>query len=166
MCSKLPHNAVVHNCVLLEKVKTAELGDLSVGEWNAAIQKLVEFGEVEKTGEKRSYAQWIESLVESDYLFHVIFLWLPSPEHAIARVADRVRGGGHHVPDETVRRRYDRGLRNFFDLYQPMATTWRLYDNSRHGLPLLVARGGTSIATRVLNEPTWRRVRRGIQNEA
>ena len=39
------------------------------------------------------------------YRFHLVFLWLPSPELAIQRVADRVRQGGHHVPEEVVCRR-------------------------------------------------------------
>jgi predicted ABC-type ATPase len=43
-------------------------------------------------------------------------------------VAERVRRGGHHVPEEDVRRRFLRGLCNFFDLYQPLAETWILYD--------------------------------------
>ena len=114
----------------------------------------------------RAHARWIEGLIEGGYLFHLIFLWLPSPEHAIARVFDRVRSGGHHVPDEIVRRRYHRGLRNFFDLYRPLATTWRMYYNSSHGLPFPIARGGTSITTRILNESVWRRVKRGSENEA
>lgn len=114
----------------------------------------------------RAYAHWIEGLIRSGYLFHLVFLWLPSPEHAIARVADRVHSGGHHVPDKIVRRRYDRGLRNFLDLYRPLATTWRLYDNSSDALPLLVARGGTVIETRVANKAAWRSIERGIVNEA
>ncbi len=120
----------------------------------------------ETTFAGRAYARWIDGLIRSGYLFHVIFLWLPSPEQAIARVADRVHSGGHHVPDEIVRRRYDRGLRNFLDLYRPMATTWRLHDNSRDALPLLVARGGTETATHVVNKPAWRRLEQGHDHEA
>ena len=71
-----------------------------------------------------------------------LFLWLPSAEFALARVAERVREGGHGVPEETVRRRYDRGLGNFFGLYQNMVSTWRLYDTS-DSQPRMVA-GRTS----------------------
>jgi predicted ABC-type ATPase len=112
----------------------------------------------------RAYVRWIAGLIDRGYLFHVIFLWLPSPEHAIARVADRVRRGGHHVPDEVVRRRYHGGLRNFFRLYRPMAESWRLYDNTRGVVPHLVARGGRAAATRVFDDLTWRRVTRGIED--
>jgi predicted ABC-type ATPase len=45
-------------------------------------------------------------------------------------VAERVRAGGHHVPDDTVRRRYSRSVRNFLELYRPVVTTWQVYDNT------------------------------------
>jgi predicted ABC-type ATPase len=114
----------------------------------------------ETTLSGRTYARWIRGLIETGYHFHVIFLWLPSPEHALARVADRVRRGGHHVPDDVVRRRYHGGLRNFSALYRPLATTWRLYDNGRGAHPRLVARGRSTTELRILDEPTWRRVQR------
>jgi predicted ABC-type ATPase len=60
---------------------------------------------------------------------------------AIDRVADRVRRGGHHVPEETVRRRYHRGIGNFFTLYRAHADEWRVYDNSQPQQPALIAKG-------------------------
>lgn len=38
--------------------------------------------------------------------------------------------GGHDIPEETVRRRFERSLRNFFSLYLPLADTWLVCDNS------------------------------------
>ena len=78
----------------------------------------------------RSLAPWLSSLIQNGYDFHLAYLWLPSADLAVARVADRVRMGGHHVPEETIRRRYRAGRRNFFRLYMPLATIWRMYDNS------------------------------------
>lgn len=114
----------------------------------------------------RTYRHWITDLIESGYLFHVIFLWLPSPEHAIARVADRVRRGGHDVPNEIVRRRYHGGLRNFFRLYQPLATKWRLYDSASGALPRIVAAGGERLPLRVYDPSTWQRVIEGLEDES
>lgn len=71
---------------------------------------------------------------------HIIYVWLRSPELAIERVRDRVRRGGHHVPEVTVRRRYWRGLANFKQVYRPMADSWVLCDNSGER-PLVVAQG-------------------------
>ncbi len=66
------------------------------------------------------------------------------------RVAERVRMGGHPVPDDTVRRRFASGLQNFFRLYRPLAATWRMYDNSRNK-PRLVARGTGNRTVRVVD---------------
>ncbi|HJT31668.1 MAG TPA: zeta toxin family protein [Pirellulales bacterium] len=109
----------------------------------------------ETTLASRTFAPWIEGLCKLGYESALIFLWLPSAEHAIARVADRVRTGGHHVPDETVRRRYIAGLRNFFNLYQPLAVDWRFYDNSGSLEPRLLAAGSGIIETIVADENTW-----------
>ncbi len=84
----------------------------------------------ETTLASRTFATWIDELKKTGYLFHLVFLWLPNPEFALARVAERVRMGGHNVPDEIVRRRYNKGIRNFFRLYKPLADTWFFYDNS------------------------------------
>ena len=77
----------------------------------------------------RSLARWLGQLVSTGYEFHLVFFWQGSPDLAFARVADRVRKGGHDVPEETIRRRYRAGLANFFRLYMPLATNWLFYDN-------------------------------------
>jgi predicted ABC-type ATPase len=107
----------------------------------------------------RSLAPWLERLVRSGYEFHLMFLWLPNAELAVERVADRVRMGGHAVPESTVRRRYRAGLANFFRLYQPLATYWRFYDNTIIGKMRLIAAGQGREVTRLADEITWRRLR-------
>ena len=84
----------------------------------------------ETTLASRTFAGWIEGLKAKHYQFHLVFLWLKDVELAISRVAERVRVGGHSVPEETIRRCYAAGLRNFFNLYCPIADFWQLYDNS------------------------------------
>jgi predicted ABC-type ATPase len=64
------------------------------------------------------------------YRVHCYFLWLPSVEMAIARVAHRVSQGGHNIPEPVIRRRYKLGIRNFFTRYRPLFDSWRLYNNS------------------------------------
>ena len=44
---------------------------------------------------------------------HIVYLWLPTADLAVARVAERVQVGGHDVPADVVRRRFARGRRNF-----------------------------------------------------
>lgn len=58
---------------------------------------------------------------------------------AIERVKRRVALGGHAVPEMDIRRRFDRGLRNFFGLYSQLADRWALFDNSQSEGPQLGA---------------------------
>lgn len=104
----------------------------------------------------RSFAPWLRSLVEIGYQFHLVFLWIPSADMAVARVANRVKMGGHDVPEETIRRRFAAGLRNFHCLYRPISTSWRVYDNSEDRGPRLIALGTGSDAERVADPRAWR----------
>ncbi len=64
------------------------------------------------------------------YHVSLFFLSLPTADMAIARVAERVRQGGHDVPDAIIRRRFVSGRRNFDDRYRDAVDAWALYDNS------------------------------------
>ena len=92
----------------------------------------------ETTLASRSFAPWLRRQQARGYRVHLVFLWLPSAEFAIQRVKERVRLGGHFVPDGIVKRRYEAGLRNFFELYQPLADSWDFYDNTS-AIPELIA---------------------------
>lgn len=114
----------------------------------------------ETTLASRSFASWIRGLKSSGYDFHLFFISLPTPEVAIDRVRSRAQRGGHSVPEETIRRRFDAGLRNFFELYRPLATTWRFHDNEHPPGLKLIARGGAELAEAVLELEMWRRIER------
>ena len=109
----------------------------------------------ETTLSSRSFAPWIRELMNTGYAFYLFYFFLPSPNLAVERVAERVTLGGHHVPEEVVRRRYEAGLRNFFSLYRPMATRWRFFDNSDPHSRRLVANGGAGIRDRVHAVEMW-----------
>jgi predicted ABC-type ATPase len=63
-------------------------------------------------------------------LLHLIFFWLPNANMAVRRVALRVASGGHSIPEDVIRRRFERGLENFFNAYSPIADSWLLMDNT------------------------------------
>lgn len=113
----------------------------------------------ETTMASRSLAPWLAELMQSGYEFHVVFLWLPNADFAVQRVADRVQLGGHSVPEATIRRRYDRGLRNFFQIYQPMATAWRLCDNTDVGALRPIASGKGAAVTTISDTRLWTHIR-------
>jgi len=89
-------------------------------------------------------------------------LFLHSPELALKRVASRVLGGGHHVPDEFVERRYLSGLKNFFNLYTPIAHTWLLYDNSSLN-PKLVASKDIQKSIKIEDTQIWESIQEKIK---
>ena len=91
-------------------------------------------------------------MAEMGYNIHLLYLWLPSAELAVERVANRVRLGGHNIPEETIRRRYEAGLRNFFELYRPIALSWEMLDNSDIGSPRMIAAGYSDGTIEVLSE--------------
>ncbi len=108
----------------------------------------------ETTLASRSFAPWLRDLRASGYAVHLFFLWLSSPDLAVQRVAYRVRSGGHDVPADTIRRRYRAGVRNLFNLYQPIVTTWAVYDCS--GLKSqLIAEGLESAPLKVYDREVW-----------
>ncbi len=110
----------------------------------------------ETTLASRSFAPWLQRLRAGGYRAHLLFLWLPSPEMAVARVASRVEQGGHNVPDEVVVRRYHAGLCNFFRLYMPIVDAWLLFDNSPREGSELIARGRKGAGIVVANGATWK----------
>ena len=112
----------------------------------------------ETTLASRPFVPWLARLKQRGYHVHVLFLWLDSANLAVNRVAGRVRRGGHDVPEQTVRRRYERGMRNFFNLYMSLADSWQMFDNSRAGRPRLIASGHGERAERVANASLWRRI--------
>lgn len=119
----------------------------------------------ETTLASRHFAPWLARLIDDGYSFHLLFLWVPTPEFARARVESRVKEGGHDVPEPVVRRRYARGLHNFFALYQPLTTTWRMYDSSAGPAPRLIAAGRGRMLDSVTDQPTWHRIERGAHGE-
>ncbi len=119
------------------------------------VEKRVSFA-FESTLATRSHVPWIRSACERGYEFHLFFLWLTSPDLAVERVEERVRLGGHDVPDEVVRRRYERGARNFFRFYMGLAKTWVIYDNSGSGARLLIAAGDQKQGMTVHEPILWR----------
>ena len=74
---------------------------------------------------------------EAGYHVKLFFLALPSVEIAIARVTERVRQGGHSVPEQVIRRRFAAGRSNFDILYRGLVDDWALYDNSESELQLI-----------------------------
>ena len=100
----------------------------------------------ETTLASRMLLSRIQAMQRTGYIFHLTFFWLPSAEMAVERVAHRVASGGHSIPEDVIRRRYERGLDNFFNAYSLAADTWVVIDNThRPGRPIAWRRIGTGM---------------------
>ncbi len=85
---------------------------------------------LETTLSSRVYMRLIPEWQVQGYQVILLFLSLPTPEVAVARVRTRVRQGGHDVPEHVIRRRYHAGWRNFQQVYRQMVDLWMIYDQS------------------------------------
>lgn len=85
---------------------------------------------VESTLSGHYLEKFLKSLKGESYQITIVFLFAESPEILIERIAERVKKGGHFVPDEDVKRRFVRGKRNFCSIYTDLADSWSLIYNS------------------------------------
>jgi len=76
---------------------------------------------------------------EVGYRIEVVYLFVDSPEVAVARVGQRVLKGGHDVPEEAIRRRYFRSKANFIRL-RDIVDGWRLYHSANQAVELVAER--------------------------
>lgn len=83
----------------------------------------------ETTLASRSFVSFVRNC-KTTYTVNLIYFWLQTVDLAVERVARRVASGGHSVPEEVIRRRYNRGCKNLISLYLPLCDGWMIYDNS------------------------------------
>ncbi len=93
----------------------------------------------ETTLSGRAYVRRLVKWREHGYRIGMIYLRLPSAHHVVRRVAQRVREGGHDIPEPVARRRFERSWHHFVDLYRPVADEWQVYDTSSLR-PILIAK--------------------------
>ena len=126
-------------------------------QWDMLTVRRASFA-FETTLANRVLLKRIAAMQASGYLVSLVFLWLPGAEVALERVAERVRRGGHDIPEATIRRRYGAGLRNLVTLYLPAVDTWRVYDNSGLSSPALISEGVRGRSVVVYKEEQWNQI--------
>jgi predicted ABC-type ATPase len=85
---------------------------------------------LETTLASRSIAKLLKGAQEKGYYVTLLYFWLNTPDLAVERVKNRVAAGGHNVTEVTIRRRYEAGIHNLFELYMPICDFWMIADNS------------------------------------
>jgi predicted ABC-type ATPase len=132
-------------------------GRIMLARLDELVASRVDFA-FETTLASRSFLPWLEELATHGYRKHLVFLALPWPEMAIERVRERVRSGGHDVPAEVIRRRFHRGLKNFFQLYTSAVDSWYLYDNSQLDNVRLIASRMFGADPSIKDRDIWNRL--------
>ena len=94
----------------------------------------------ETTLAARTFVHFLQECKTKGYIINLIYFWLQSPDLAVARVARRVASGGHSIPEDVIRRRYERGRRNLINLYLPLCDGWMIFDNSVSQIGLIAER--------------------------
>lgn len=131
-----------------------EAGRIMLNRLHELADKRADFA-FETTLASRTFAPWLKRLATTGYKTHLMFLTLPDADTAIARVASRVRLGGHHVPSSDIRRRFESGLKNLFRLYMPVLSSWQIFDNANADIPVKIAEGGLEIPLNVIYEKQY-----------
>ena len=85
---------------------------------------------LESTLSGKTHVALLKAAREQGYRILLHYVMIGSADQAIERVRLRVRTGGHHVPEEDVRRRYERSLQHLFEDYLPLADAWGVWDNA------------------------------------
>ena len=103
-------------------------GRLMLAEIDDCVRKGESFA-FETTLAGLAYLGRIQHWRATGYHVSLFFLRLPDADAAIARVAERVLQGGHHIPEDVIRRRFAAGLRNLESAYKDAVDTWVEFDN-------------------------------------
>lgn len=120
------------------------------------IKSLIDKGQdfaFETTLSTKSYKLLVEDAKKSNYSVTLIFFYLSSQELAVKRVETRVKEGGHNIPEKVIRRRYENGLKNFFNIFRPIVDEWMFIENS--GEPYKLIAQKTQSNEKVYIDKIW-----------
>ena len=108
----------------------------------------------ETTLTTKSYVKIIKEAKAKRYKVVLFYFWLNSVELALARIKDRVKKGGHNIPNDVVIRRYERSLDNLVNLFFPICNEWYIYNNSLQKLTL-ISEGKSESVKQIYNIGEW-----------
>ncbi len=113
----------------------------------------------ETTLAARSFLPFLQHCKGQKYTITLLYFWLCSPDLAVERVARRVASGGHSIPEDVIRRRYERGRRNLIDLYLGLCDEWFIFDNSEP-VYQLIAEGLVNQLPTIYDQEIWDQINR------
>lgn len=130
-------------------------GKLMLKEIESFAHRNVDFG-FETTLSGLAHLNLIRRLKRRGYRTNIFYLWVPTADAALSRVRERVSRGGHDIAEPVVRRRFDRSIRNFLNLYRKVADMWILFDNSGENPAVMARENGEAL--RIVDEVAYNRL--------
>jgi predicted ABC-type ATPase len=119
------------------EIAAVDAGRLMLQRLNKTIHTQQSFS-FETTGAGLIHIRTLQKCRKAGYYIRILYLYLSSVEIAIERVANRVLQGGHNVPINDIKRRYNKGLKRLLIDYTPLANEVKIVDNS-YGLMRTIA---------------------------
>ncbi len=119
-----------------------QAGRLMLERINKLISKGQDFA-FETTLATRSYRNFVLKAKENGYHITLLFFWLRTSDLAVKRVETRVKEGGHNIPEDVIRRRYENGLKNFFGIFESIVDEWMFIDNSGEPYEIIARKNST-----------------------
>ncbi len=111
------------------ELKAIQAGKLLLEQVEEYSDQKIDFA-FESTLAGTNYVARIKQMKTAGYAVHLFFLWIPDVKLSIERVKNRVLLGGHDIPEDVIKRRFHKGLANFFNVYSKVTDEWVLFDNS------------------------------------
>lgn len=96
---------------------------------------------VETTLSSLDYVRKIRVWKALGYRVALHFIRVPSADFAVQRVANRVAMGGHNIPEQDIRRRFQRGLKLLDGVYKAEVPEWYEWFSDSNGLRLVATHG-------------------------
>ncbi len=130
------------------------------------VYKVIEAREdvsFETTLSGKSYLKLIRKLKNNGWEVELIYLYLPSVQLSINRVAERVKHGGHDIPKETIIRRYPRSLDNLVNHYAKLCDTTICLDNSNQQQNIIFSQNFE--LRQIQNDKLYQQLLNNIDNE-
>lgn len=136
-----------------------QAGELMIKKFHEYVNLNLNFA-FETTASGVMYAKHLQNAKNNGYEINLVYLWLHSPDQAIKRVEQRVKQGGHHIPEKDVIRRYYRGIKNLLTLYLPLADTALVLDNSsaESGMKKIIAKKDLNFQLCIEDDEIWKKM--------
>lgn len=100
---------------------------------------------IETTLSGKTLSRTLKQAKRSGYYVAIVLLQVVSRDVTSTRIEQRVKEGGHNIPEVDQVRRFDRCYTNFYEIYQGTCHEWTIYDaRSQRARKIQSGRGGFS----------------------